>query len=116
MEQKAVAVDPPLFGVFDIVINDKNIGFRNQLEVANIGEEIRLHDRHLHEACIGWALIKNHVERYSVGGLIVKFDFVMSLGLGQFLGTSGTDGFIVAYKFDLRSDLLDIGFRRTALW
>ena len=48
--QQAIAVDPPLLGVFDVVVNDEQIHCGNELEVADIREKIGLHDRHFHPA------------------------------------------------------------------
>ncbi len=48
--QHAVAVDPALFRVFDVVIHDEQIDRRDQLEIADVGEEIWLHDGQSHLA------------------------------------------------------------------
>jgi hypothetical protein len=42
-----VTVDPAFFGVFDVVVDDKQVARRNQLKIADIGQEVRLHDGHL---------------------------------------------------------------------
>lgn len=46
--QHTVAVDPALLRIFDIVIDDKQIDCCDQLEIANVRKEIRLHDGQSH--------------------------------------------------------------------
>src|SRR5256885_11154419 len=44
VQEKAVAVDPAFFGVLDVVVDDEQVGGIDQLEISDIGKEIRLHD------------------------------------------------------------------------
>src|ERR1700740_3466806 len=44
VEEKTVAVDPAFLGVLDVVVDDEQVGGLDQLEVPDIGKEIRLHD------------------------------------------------------------------------
>src|SRR6267378_1995991 len=44
VQEKAVAVDPAFLRVLDVVVDDEQVRGIDQLEVSDIGKEIRLHD------------------------------------------------------------------------
>ena len=48
--EEPVAVDPALLGVLDVVVDDELVHGREQLEVPDVREQVRLHDRELHAA------------------------------------------------------------------
>jgi len=41
--KKAVPIDPAFFCVFDVVVDDKNVNRTYELEIADVGQEVRLH-------------------------------------------------------------------------
>ena len=48
IQQESIPVDPTPFDILHIVMDNKNINSRHQLEIANIREQIRLHDADFH--------------------------------------------------------------------
>jgi hypothetical protein len=46
--QHAVAIDPALLCVFDVVVHNKQIDRADQLKVAYVRQKIGLHDGYLH--------------------------------------------------------------------
>ena len=46
--QEAVAVDPSLLRVLDVVVDDEQVYRGDELEISDVGEEIGLHDGDLH--------------------------------------------------------------------
>ena len=48
VDQQPVTVDPTLLDVGDVVVDDEAIYGVNQLEVADVRKQIRLHDGELH--------------------------------------------------------------------
>jgi hypothetical protein len=45
--EEPVAVDPALLRVLDVVVDDELVHGREQLEVPDVREQVRLHDREL---------------------------------------------------------------------
>ena len=48
VQQHAVSVDPAFLRVLDVVVDDEQVDRGDELEVADVREEVRLHDRQLH--------------------------------------------------------------------
>ena len=48
VHEDAIPVDPSPFDILDIIVNDKTITGGDQLEIADVGKQIRLHDPKFH--------------------------------------------------------------------